>query len=154
MTQQAKLSAVLSPAYDASAIGYHVDNNDGTEYAAFTQVNVSLLYSGFWDVDGLVTLPDAGGTIHWGISGTDIASTIFQPSTDSVLTTAHGSGAWTTADVSALATSAEIAALPTAAEIDTALTASHGSGSWVKAVAAAVVAACASTWSIWTSGRA
>lgn len=149
---QAKLTANLSPLYDASAIGYRIDNADGTAYAAFTQVDVSLLYSGYWDVDGLVTLPDAGGIIHWGTSGSEIASIAFQPDIDAVLTASHGSGAWITADLTAL--QASVDALPTAAEIDTELTASHGAGSWVKAVAAAVVAACASTWSIWTSGRA
>lgn len=149
---QAKLAANLSPAYDAAAIGYRIDNADNTVYAAFTQVDVSLLYSGYWDAAGLKTLPDTGGTVFWGISGTDYASVPFGPAIDAVLTVAHGSGDWTTADLTTL--QASVDALPTASEIDTELTASHGAGSWVKAVAAAVVAACASTWSIWSSGRA
>jgi hypothetical protein len=75
MTQIVPVSAYLGPARTGQAIGYRVLALDGTTlYSAFTTTGVveSPAGSGDFHVNGGVVVPDAGGYIVVGLSGTDI----------------------------------------------------------------------------------
>lgn len=80
MTQQIQIGARLSPATTATLIGYRIDTLDGTEYVAFTRTGVAELdVAGAWHVAAPVTIPDAGATVYWGLSGSDVLAEDYGP---------------------------------------------------------------------------
>lgn len=83
MTQQITIGARLSPATTGAAIGYRVEELDGTVYAAFTQTNVAETdVAGTWLVSAPVTIPDGGAVVYWGTSGGDVLAEIYGPVAD------------------------------------------------------------------------
>lgn len=86
MTQTVPATAVLGPGKTGLAIGLRVLNLDGTEYAAFATTDVAeTSVLGTYRKAGGVVVPDAGGYIVWGVSGTDYAEATVE-STPSVPT--------------------------------------------------------------------
>lgn len=81
MTQQIQIGARLSPATTGTSIGYRVLSLDGTTYIAFTTSGVAEITStpGAWYVPALVTVPDAGCIVQWGLSGSYVLSEIYGP---------------------------------------------------------------------------
>jgi len=81
MTQTVMLSASLGVARSGQAIGYRVLNPNRTQYSAFTTTGVveNPAGSGDFHVSGGVVVPDAGGYIVVGISGTDYKEAAVDP---------------------------------------------------------------------------
>jgi len=74
MSQTVAAIAVLGPGKTGLTIGYRVLNLDGTQYSAFTTTGVSeTSVPGTYRVANGVIVPDAGGHIVFGVSGTDYA---------------------------------------------------------------------------------
>ena len=80
MTQTIPATCVLGPGLTGLAIGVTVLNVDGTEYAAFSTSGVSetSVAGTYRKADGVV-VPDAGGYLVWGVSGTDYAEATVEP---------------------------------------------------------------------------
>ena len=133
MTQQIDIGARLSPATTGTAIGYRIENLDGTAYAAFTTTGVTELdVAGTWHVEAQVTIPDAGAVVYWGTSGNDLLAVKYGPaqatSADlaTVDTVVDGIKAVTdnlpdSGALSSLATQASVDALPSSSDVVTAL---------------------------------
>jgi hypothetical protein len=83
MTQQIPATAVLGASKTGLTIGFTVYNTDRTVYAAFdsTNVNESPASSGTYHKAGTITVPDAGGYLVAGESGTDYAEETILPAT-------------------------------------------------------------------------
>ena len=103
------LAVALGPAY-TSGVGIRVDDLAGVEYLAFTTASATQLdVAGTWLWNADLTIPDAGATVYFGTSSTDLFAWPMGP------------------DAGDVATSAEIAALndlsaaEVNAEVDTAL---------------------------------
>jgi hypothetical protein len=74
MTQTVPATAVLGPGKTGLTIGLRVLNLDGTEYSAFSATDVTeTSTAGTYRKAGGAVVPDAGGYIVWGVSGTDYA---------------------------------------------------------------------------------
>jgi hypothetical protein len=72
MTQTVPATAVLGAGKTGLSIGYRVLNLDGTEYSAWTTAGVAeTSVAGTYRAS--VVVPDTGGYIVWGESGTDYA---------------------------------------------------------------------------------
>ena len=80
MTQTVAATCVLGPGLTGLAIGVTVLNIDGTEYAAFSTSGVAetSVAGTYRKADGVV-VPDAGGYLVWGVSGTDYAEATVEP---------------------------------------------------------------------------
>ena len=80
MTQTIAATAVLGPGKTGLAIGVTVLNLDGTEYTAFSTSGVAetSVAGTYRKADGVV-VPDAGGYLVWGVSGTDYAEATVEP---------------------------------------------------------------------------
>jgi hypothetical protein len=163
MSQTVPFDALLGAAKTGLAIGATIYELDGsTSYAAFSTTGwyEAPGGSGGWHHAGL-SLPDAGGVVAVGISGTEyiriaveaaklLASSYTAPPTvaqiDTQLSNTHGAGAWATATGFATPTNVSDAqtaitdAIPTPTEIDTELSNNHGAGSWVDTGAGATAA--------------
>lgn len=80
MTQTVPAAFVLGSSKTGLTIGYRVLNADRTTYSAFTTTGVSETgVSGTYAVSGGVVVPDAGGYIVAGESGTDYAEAPVDP---------------------------------------------------------------------------
>ena len=80
MTQTVPATAVLGPGKTGLTIGVTVLNIDGTEYAAFSASGVAeTSVAGTYRKASGVTVPDAGGYLVWGESGTDYAEATVDP---------------------------------------------------------------------------
>ena len=73
MTQITPFTAQLGPGKTGLTIGYRVLNLDGSQYSAFTTTGVAETIPGTNRVIGGVEVPDSGGYIVVGESGTDLA---------------------------------------------------------------------------------
>ncbi len=74
MTQTVPATAVLGAGKTGLSIGYRVLDLDGTEYSAWTTAGVAeTSVAGTYRAAGGVVVPDSGGYIVWGESGTDYA---------------------------------------------------------------------------------
>ena len=72
MAQSLNLGVALGSAKTGLTIGYRIDNLDGSNSTAFTTTNVvESTITGTYYVSVPVGVPDAGGVIVWGESGTD-----------------------------------------------------------------------------------
>lgn len=80
MTQTVPATAVLGPGLTGMTIGLRVLNLDGTTYAAFSTTSVAeTAVAGTYRKAGGVVVPDAGGYLVWGVSGTDYAEATVEP---------------------------------------------------------------------------
>jgi hypothetical protein len=74
MTQTTPATCVLGPGKTGLAIGLRVLNLDGTTYSAFSTTDVAETSTlGTYRKASGAVVPDAGGYIVWGVSGTDYA---------------------------------------------------------------------------------
>jgi len=74
MTQTVPATAVLGPGKTGLTIGLRVLNLDGTTYSAFATTDVAeTSTAGTYRKASGAVVPDAGGYIVWGVSGTDYA---------------------------------------------------------------------------------
>jgi len=80
MPQTTAVAADLGLLHTAKAIGYRVLNLDATIYSAFSTTGVAETnVLGFYRKDNGAVVPDAGGYIVWGVSGTDYAADTIPP---------------------------------------------------------------------------
>lgn len=74
MSQTVPATCVLGPGKTGLAIGLRVLNLDGTTYSAFATTDVAETSTlGTYRKASGAVVPDAGGYIVWGVSGTDYA---------------------------------------------------------------------------------
>ena len=72
MAQSLNLGVALGSAKTGLTIGYRIDNLDGSNSTSFTTTNVvESTIPGTYYVSVPVSVPDAGGVIVWGESGSD-----------------------------------------------------------------------------------